>query len=234
MGLPALQPLVDNLMRRARVPTLGVAGACLSLPSDTAHYLGTVLRLPVGTTLELFDGAGHQALAELLSDGQVRLLNDPTPAAAPAPLHLLIGVLKGSAMDDAVRAATEAGMTHLHAIATRHAVPTRPRLDRWERVVEAAARQCGRADVPELAWHERLEHAFAATHHLPVRRVGVRDAPRREASSDPAAVLIGPEGGLHSTELLAAYEAGFEPTALGHWTLRACTAAPIALALTRA
>jgi 16S rRNA (uracil1498-N3)-methyltransferase len=220
-------------MRRARVDSLPGLGDQLDLPPSAAHHLLKVLRVQPGTMIELFDGDGLTAQAQLLTEGRALLTTAPVLAPRPPELHLILGVLKGPAMDDAIRAATEAGMTHLHAVATSRAVPTSPRLDRWERITGAAAHQCGRADLPVLAWHERLAHAFASTAHLPVRRVGVHDAPRLPSSAEAAAVLIGPEGGLTDVEIDAALTAGFEPTSLGHWTLRACTAAAVGLALTR-
>jgi 16S rRNA (uracil1498-N3)-methyltransferase len=221
-------------MRRAKVDTLPREGELLVLPTEVLHHLTRVLRLAPGTIVELFDGQGRCAEAELLDDSRVRVL---TPSVLVAPhheLHLVIGVLKGPAMDLALRASTEVGMTHLHAVRTQRAVPTKARADRWERVVQAAARQCGRADVPTITWHERLREALEATRHVSTRRIGIPGGPSLSATTGDAAVLIGPEGGLAPREIEQAFADGYEAMGLGRWVLRACTAAPIALAATRA
>lgn len=161
----------------------------------------------------------------------------PVVHLAPrASRHLALAVLKGPAMDDAVRMATEAGMTHLHPVLAERSVATGDRAERWVRIAESAAQQCLRADVPTV--HEPaslpdvLERLSGVLHRF-VAHPASTDAAHPGAEAD-AAVLIGPEGGWTDAEVRAAREAGWTPLRLGPWVLRARTAAPVAVAwLTR-
>jgi 16S rRNA (uracil1498-N3)-methyltransferase len=207
------------------------------LPPELARHVSAVLRLKPGATMVLFDGAGAEVEAELLDlSGTVgaRALGDPRPATSSAPAHLLLGVLKGPMMDDAVRMATEAGMTHLHPVLLARSVAEGDRRDRWARIAEGATRQSGRADVPHLAPPRSLADALAAVQHVPDRRIALPGGAPMPGTAGPVAVLIGAEGGFTDRELSMAKEAGFASFYLGPWVLRAATAAPIALAVARA
>lgn len=216
-------------LRRVHVPAL--AAGTLTLPAEAAHYLIRVLRLSPGDRVRCFDGQGHEATGELLDlQGTLRFEGPPEPALRLPARALLLGLLKGPAMDDAVRMATEAGATAIRPVLCRRSVADGDRRDRWLRIVTEAARQCGRADVPALEAPATLTAALAAVQALPVRRVAAPGAPVLGGTDDDAAILVGPEGGLTPFELDEALAAGFVPAGLGPWVLRAATAAPVAVA----
>lgn len=222
-------------MRRFHYPSLPVPGAAVTLTEEVAHHLRDVLRLDVGAALQLFDGDGHQCSAQVqsLAPEVVVLGTGPVVLAAPEhPLHLLLGLPKGPAGARAVRMATEAGATTIQLVELRRVQVKGDPRPRLERVVQEAARQCGRADVPELPPPVRLEQALAALPSHWDRRVAVPGAARLPPATGPAAVLVGPEGGLTDREVALALEAGFGALGLGAWVLRAESAAGIAVALT--
>ena len=100
--------------RRFLVRTLGAAGDEAVLDADEAHHLSRVLRLGPGDHVAVFDGRGREFLARVSHAGRTRAtvtLVDPiVPAAEPrVPFAIAQAILKGSAMDDAVRDATMIG-----------------------------------------------------------------------------------------------------------------------------
>jgi 16S rRNA (uracil1498-N3)-methyltransferase len=107
------------------------------------------------------------------------------------------------------------------------------RIAKYRAIAQAAARQSGRADIPEIASAEGLAAALAG---LPDGRRLVLD-PTSDAVLDTGGaadvtVVSGPEGGLAPDELDRL--AGFTPLGLGPRVLRAETAPMIAVALIRA
>src|SRR5439155_22296820 len=107
-------------------------------------------------------------------------------------------------------------------------------------LARSAARQSGRADVPEVAIAGDLAAALARLPPAP----GVPGArlvldPASEATLDPAGaadvtVISGPEGGFAPDELdRLTGRTGFAPVGLGPRVLRAETAPVIAVALIR-
>ena len=94
----------------------------------------------------------------------------------------------------------------------------------------SAAAQSGRDTLPDIAAPAALEAAMAALPEGVVRAVGVPGASSVAPVAGPAALLLGPEGGLTGAEVELALAAGFTPVGLGPLVLRADTAAAAGLA----
>lgn len=217
----------------------------LVLDRERAHYLTRVLRLRRGDPIMCFDGAGRSWPA-ILADASPRsatleLGTAIAPAAPPAPaLHLVQGLLKGSAMDDVVQKAVQLGATDLWLIRAERS--NRPsgaerlarKVEHWQRIVESAAEQCGALHLTRLHG-ERTLAEFLET--PPDARILLLDpgAPTLPVGlpKAPLAVLIGPEGGWSDPERAAAQAAGADRYGLGNRVLRAETAPLAVLAALR-
>ncbi len=220
-------------MRRFAVDLLGGPGDRLTVSADVAHHLVDVCRARPGQAIVVFDGAGHQATAVLRELGPPVVVEQQSAASRSAPdvpLWALVAVVKGNAMEHALRMGTEAGVTHFLPCLTARTVPKGDRHERWQRVVQGAAAQCGRADVPTLFALAPLDEQVALLPPGLTRFVAAPGAARAEASG-PAAFAIGPEGGWAQAELASLLEAGWQPLGLGSWVLRADTAVAVAAAM---
>jgi 16S rRNA (uracil1498-N3)-methyltransferase len=222
-------------MRRFPCASLPEVGATFTLPEDVLRHAVRVLRLELDTPFRLFDGAGREVVVRRIDETRAEVLealvvDDATRRRA---VHLWMALLKGPAMDDALRMATEAGATSIQPLHTARTVPDGDRRDRWLRILEQAARQSGRTDVPTLHPPRPLHDAVR---DLPSDTVGVyADAAGRPDALDgvgtrAVVVAVGPEGGWAPKERELLDAAGFRTLRLGPWTLRACTAAPVAVA----
>jgi 16S rRNA (uracil1498-N3)-methyltransferase len=218
-----------------RVKVAAIQTEALTLGPDEAHYLLRVLRLPMGATVCAFDGRGREVDAELV-DGPTGPHLKPSGSVrdtpAPPPFHLFVALTKGPAMDLQVRMATELGVTAIHPVLADRSVATGERVDRWLRIADAAARQCGRADTPEVRPILSFVDALHAQPPLP-RRIAAPGAGPLPAPEGGAVVWVGPEGGWTRDELDAALAVGCAPLGLGPHVLRADTAVAAALALSR-
>lgn len=224
-------------MRRFFSPQLGDPGAELRIGEAAAHHLLRVVGLAPGERLELFDGQGGAVVAELLrAEGGEAVVRVEAPVALPRPpgLHLVLGQLKGPALDVALRMATEQGVTALTVVAAERSVPKgEGRPDRWARICQAAVAQCGRADAPLIRGPMRLIDALHAIPEGVERRMCLPGAPALGPAEGEVAVLVGPEGGWSPREVALALAEGCRPMSLGPWVLRADTAVVAALALAR-
>ena len=220
-------------MRRFPVEILPVADQATALSRRASHHLLHVLRLGTGARILLFDGRGMQVEAVVQdvteSLAVVRATSTPSRAAPTHALHLLLGQLKGPAMDLAIRMATEAGATEIHPMRCARSVAKGDRRDRWHRIAAAAAGQCGRADVPQIHGPSLMSEALLRPGDM-VRVVAAFGGVPLHRAVGPAAVVIGPEGGLTPHEIEEAMSGGYEAVTLGSWTLRADTAVAVALA----
>lgn len=223
----------------------------LRLRGAEHHYLSHVLRLGPGAQLLLLDGSGRQALASVAgsSEGglELDLLSiDETGAHGGPEVTLLLGLLKGDRHDFAIQKATELGVRRIVSVVCRRSVPAlgseraERRQIRWQRVVQSAAQQCRRPDLPEVTAPLSFSEALSAVPGglrlmlyegvAPPLRSLLPDADAN-AAAQPIALLVGPEGGFEDAEVAEATEAGFQPCSLGPRVLRAETAALAGLAL---
>ena len=218
-------------MRRFRVERIADR---ITLDAAGSHHLLRVVGIGPGETVEVFDAGGAVARAELVGVEQgaaVLAVIERVAAIARPQRWLLVGVVRPTAMELVLRMGTELGLDHLWPVWTERTVRrASERRERWVRIAESAAEQCGRATVPTIAAPRPLDEALAdvscADRFVAVAGVsGLAAAPGGDA-----AIVVGPEGGLTPREVDHAQELGFRPVTLGPHTLRTETAAIAALA----
>ena len=221
----------------------------VTLPDDEATHLIRVLRLKAGDSVRAFDGRGNEWRAEVAEvskkSAALRLL-EPLPAAPEAKIAitLAVAVLKGDKMDDVVRDAVMLGVRAIQPLITERAETSAAalerghRVDRWQRIAIASAKQCGRAVVPSIEQPLALPASVAAAGGG--RIVFVEPGPdvtpiRIQDVSAPAnaTLFIGPEGGWTAQELQAAHAAGASLVTMGGLTLRADAMPIVALTAVR-
>ncbi|MFH1465541.1 MAG: RsmE family RNA methyltransferase [Pseudomonadota bacterium] len=221
-------------MRRYLHPALPAPGERLLLDRATSHHLLEVCRHPRGEPLRLFDGRGQEARCRLVGveGGQalVEGLEEVHTPPAGARRVLLLALCKGPAFETALRMASELGVGEIRPVLAARSNLRRGNAERWRRVLEAASRQCGRAELPALAELAPLGTAMAAPDLPTTRWVATLAADLKPPPTGDLALLVGPEGGLSATELAEAHTAGFEPVGLGPLVLRVDTAVAAALA----
>jgi 16S rRNA (uracil1498-N3)-methyltransferase len=219
--------------------------------AETRH-LARVLRLVPGTLVEVLDGGGHRLLVRLeaIGPGQASgaivadLTSGGTTGESPCRISLAPALLKGDRMSWLVQKATELGVSRILPVVTdRSVVRGAPRelarVERWQRVAREAVKQCGRARVPLIERPRPFREVLTEVGACDRAWVCAPAASPTSAllSSPPGPppatlfVLVGPEGGFGEDELRAAQAAGALPVALGPRTLRAESAALVALVL---
>jgi 16S rRNA (uracil1498-N3)-methyltransferase len=209
-----------------------------SLRGDLVRHLAAV-RLRVGERVRLFDGEGRECDAELTAVARhVVAIEAGEPVerlARPSlALELAVALPKGNRAEWLFEHATEVGVDRFRPILTERTRERggRDRLDRWQRIVIAAAEQCDRSHLPRVDPESTLEDILADT-SLPAERwvaspEGERELGRGE--SERVLVCIGPEGGFTADELALLATANVRPARLGALTLRSETAALVAAA----
>jgi 16S rRNA (uracil1498-N3)-methyltransferase len=233
-------------VRRVHLPPERIGPARAELSEPARHYLRHVLRLPPGGAVELFDGRGAAWDAVIEADYEGLRLGARREVTAGGPaLILLVALAKGEKLELVVQKATELGVARVVPFAAARSVVQldaekgEARAVRWRRIAEEAARQCGRADLPEVAAPTTLAAALSGLGDgtrlvvlhgeggAPLGALGLEGAPA-------VAAVVGPEGGLTEEELEACRRAGALRGRLGPRTLRAETAAVAVVAVLQA
>jgi len=127
------------------------AGADIALPREARQHIERVLRLKPGHPLIAFNGRGGQFQAELLVNGQARLLAfEADECESPLPVRLIQGISKGERMDVTLQKATELGASRISPVTTSRSVVrldeerAERRITRWSGILQSACEQCGR------------------------------------------------------------------------------------------
>ncbi len=203
-----------------------------------AHHLAVVCRLRPGDAVCLFNGDGHQypARIEEISRREVSLevLGVEGPARElPFRLEIAAPLPRGDRAQFLLEKLTELGVTSFTPLRTARSVvhPRETKLDKLQRHVIEASKQCGRNVLlqvrPMLEWE-----VFCRSAELPTRRILGHPGGEKwcqEPFVDTVAA-VGPEGGFTDEEVSLARAAGWRVLDLGPRILRVETAA-IALAL---
>ena len=236
-------------MRRVLISPRDIRDGSIVISSpNELHHLRDVLRVQVGESLECFDGQGQTFTGRVIRlnrrSATVQII-DRSEQAQGRTIGLAVALIKPERFDWLIQKATELGVERIHPLVT-HRTITRPsaeqgerRRERWQRIAEEAAKQCGRATVPILNPPTPFETFLAGakpptTLLIPTRSahaVSLDDAVKAIGSEQSVTILIGPEGDFTPEEVALAQTHGARPVFLGPLTLRSETAAIAALAI---
>jgi 16S rRNA (uracil1498-N3)-methyltransferase len=232
-------------MIRLHIPQPLSPGAALAPTLDQSRYLTQVMRLKAGDELLIFngkDGEWRCTVSEVLKKGVVlRAEEQARPQTTVPDLHLLVAVVKKSALEFAVEKATELGAARIRLVTTRRTQGQHLRLDRLDAIAEESAEKTGRMDVPEVDAPKTLDDLLdgwdASRRLMFCDETGGAPAIQalQAAGGSSWAVLIGPEGGFTPEERDRLRTLPFTTAvSLGPRILRADTAAATALTLWQA
>jgi len=217
------------------------------LDDEHRHYLGRVLRLSSGATLEIVDteGAVWTGILEFSSEEavvrQVRRLksSDHDPECV-----LVASLLKQTRWQVVLEKSAELGATSILPIkAERSVVRVSPskveaKRARWQRICDAAVRQSERMGRTWVAHPSDLHEATGAMRERGCTMLfGDETNPEEPwpqlSSTTPVALFVGPEGGFTPEERAHLIDAGAAPVGLGPSILRAETASIVGLTAIR-
>lgn len=223
-------------------------GQPVPLDAAQAHYLGGVMRQPVGAEIAVFNGRDGEWAARLQSlgkrGGELGLIAPTAPQVDPPDVWLLFAPIKKTRTDFIVEKAAELGAARIQPVQTDHSNTERIARERLQAHAVEAAEQCGGTFVPPVGDLVALPRLLAGWD--PARRIlwadealaGAPAAPVRMLQGlprGPWAILIGPEGGWSEAERQRLGGLDFvQRISLGPRVLRADSAAVAALTLWQA
>jgi 16S rRNA (uracil1498-N3)-methyltransferase len=233
-------------MRRFYAPPEHFQGNVVTLDQEETFHLTRVLRLGVGARVEVCDGQGGNFAAQVATleprGATLHVLKKMDAwGESPLPLVLGIGLAKGEALDEAVRQATEMGVSRIFPFISERSdrLPlerVERRRGRWQRLARESIKSCQRSILPRIETARDFEKALAGPEEVKLifweeeRGGGLNSFLQRPRPRD-VRILIGPEGGFSAREAARAREAGFQVVSLGPRRLKVATAALAAITL---
>ena len=190
----------------------------LDLGTEQVHYLRNVLRKTVGDSVRVFDGVNGEWLLEInqldkkkgtgILQQNLRL----QPNTPPMVIDLYFAPLKKNAQDMVIEKSTELGVTTLTPVITERTNSGKIRVDKIQSRIIEASEQCERLTLPTIHPSTDLQSVLAENkrHLLYCAESGTADSIAtvvqnllsNHVLSQGIALLVGPEGGLSSAELL--------------------------------
>ncbi len=213
----------------------------LELEGSELHHMVRVSRLRVGETVELINGRGYLATAEVTALERnlaiLTILSLVQQERSPPQLILAQALLKPNLLDWVVEKGTELGVTDFWLFpghqSERNDLSSN-QLQRVHHLILSATKQCGRLDLPRVELKPELLkwQALAATAFFgdlsPSAPNFLQVSPSPIA---PLLLFIGPESGFDKQEIAHLKQMGALGVRLHHHTLRAETAALAGLVL---
>jgi 16S rRNA (uracil1498-N3)-methyltransferase len=217
------------------------------LDGPEAHHLAVVRRFVPGDRVVLFNGDGKDYPALILAADKRSVLLDVHTGVDPVrelPIRVEVAAAlpKGDRGDFLVEKLTELGVAKFTPLVTNRTVvlPKDGRVERYQRAVVEASKQCGRAVLMEVglpaAWAEHVKASGQPAERWVLHPSGTEPflptLPTKSGPERPGIVVaIGPEGGFTDEELATATAAGWRVGSFGPRVLRVETAAIAAAAV---
>ncbi|MGI8640334.1 MAG: 16S rRNA (uracil(1498)-N(3))-methyltransferase [Pyrinomonadaceae bacterium] len=224
------------IMRRFYAPVENFNEQKITLSLEETRHLRDVLRLREGEEIHVFNGGGKEFLCaiEKISKREtgLKILKEVLPTAPESSLDLTLAValLKGEKFDLVVQKAVELGVTRFVSLNTKRAdvklKDGERKLERWQKIIVEATKQCGRAALMLIEAPIDFEKFIAAAdgEKILFAEKGGKSFSTVKGGAKIAAI-VGAEGGWEDAEIEAAREKGFHIVTFGGRILRAETAA---------
>ena len=224
----------------------------LTLSAEETRHARDVLRLQSDDEIFVFDGIGHEFQCSVQTiartEARIAVMAEVEPARPESPLDLTlaIAVLKNEKFDLVIQKATELGVKRIVPLDTergdvRLRDDAQKRLTRWRRIALEAAKQSGRAWVPQIDAPLAFKHMLQpAGENQGITRLMFSERAGQSLSEatnsfgqQPKKIIavVGPEGGWTDDEIGRAREGLWQIVTLGGRTLRAETAGITVVAL---
>ncbi|MDD2689154.1 MAG: RsmE family RNA methyltransferase [Candidatus Omnitrophica bacterium] len=232
-------------MRRFLSSSKNISGTNISiLDKNQVHHIKDVLRLKVDDAAIVFDEQGNEYIClieELQRDKvilKIRGKNQAPGDTGRLRITVACAIPKHSRMDDIVDKLTQLGVERIIPLETERGVirlekeKGNLRSLRWQRISQAAAKQCQRNNVTIIEPVKNIKDVLRSCEGHDLKLIatleGERESLRRvflKSMPSNILVLVGPEGDFTHAEIKLAKAAGCEAISLGNLVLRVETAA---------
>ena len=218
----------------------------MQITGRDAHHIIDVLRMAPGDRLQVVadDGVSFVGEVTAVNSNSVTVTAREILRETHEPdvrISLLQGLAKGEKMEFIIQKAVEIGVTDIFPVAMEHSVvvldssKAEKKVERWQKIAEAAAKQSKRDSIPVVHEVMTLDQILQKgkwdlllVAYESENQVSLKEALQAHKEAKTVGVIIGPEGGLSNEEVEAARKQGGIAVSLGRRILRTETAGLVA------
>lgn len=208
------------------------------LDENESRHLFKVLRLQNGDNVMVIDGKGNQyecIISEVHPKKTQLKIESTLIKKREFGVHLAVAPTKNiNRWEWFLEKATEIGIDEISPIICQHSERASLKHDRQKKILIAAMKQSGKAQLPKLNeminLKQFLEQNIESTKYIAhckneLTKINLSNS---HIKGEKAVILIGPEGDFSEEEILAATEKGYKAVTLSESRLRTETAAIVA------
>ncbi len=222
-----------------------IQGNRIVIEGNDVNHIKNVLRMKPGEELAVSNGLDGKeyrcGILEFDEDTvicELRFIKEDG-VELPSQVYLFQGLPKADKMEMIIQKCVELGVHAVIPVATKRCVvklddkKSKSKIQRWQGIAEAAAKQSKRRIVPEVMDVMSLKQALGYVKDFEVKVIPYELAEDMTKTKEiieglqpgqKIAVFIGPEGGFDESEIKEALENGTQPITLGKRILRTETA----------
>ncbi len=220
------------------------------ISGDDFNHIKNVLRMSVGEQflVSCCDISDLCEIESIESDTVVVKIIEENYQSTnlPVKIHLFQGLPKSDKLELIIQKAVELGVCTVTPVSMKRSIvkiddkKKKSKLERWQAIATAAAKQSKRTSVPQicdiLSYKEFLNRAkdldlLLVPYECAEGMTATKDALSKIKSGMSVGIIIGPEGGFEQKEIDDALSIGGKVISLGSRILRTETAAITALAM---
>lgn len=223
----------------------------ITITGKDVNHIKNVLRMKPGEEISVStteSSSEYRCIVRELSDERVvcdLAFIKEEGNELPCKITLYQGLPKSDKMELIIQKCVELGVARIVPVEMKRCVmklePKKApsKIERWQAISEAAAKQSKRTVIPEIAmpmsFKNAVSEASESTHKwVPYEMADgmphTRELFNQVRPGDSVAIFIGPEGGFDNAEIELAKASGFEIITLGKRILRTETAGLVVLA----
>lgn len=223
----------------------------LYITGSDYNHIRNVLRMKIGEEIAVSNGVDakeyHCRVDRYEEDAVVcALLSiNENSCELSAKITLFQGLPKADKMELIIQKAVELGVYEIVPVSMKRCIvkldekKEKSRIQRWQGIAEAAAKQSKRKIIPEIHSVMSMKEAISYAKDFDTKLVPYELAEGMSKTKElianvqagqRIAVFIGPEGGFEPSEIEASLQSGMTPITLGHRILRTETAGLTVLA----
>lgn len=234
------------------VPHEKITDTQIIIDTEDVAHITRVLRLGEGDTVTVCDSRGTDYEAEITETAPkqiiCKILDKHASVSEPnIKVTLFQGLPKASKMEYIIQKTTELGINEIVPVKLSRCVvkidnkkDEAKKLDRWQKISEAAAKQSGRGIVPEIKPIMTLDDVIQVSKEFDLffvpyeceEQKTLREVLLSKKDVKTVGFVIGPEGGFDPTETEKLKNSGIPTVTLGKRILRTETAGEAVLAMT--
>ncbi len=224
-----------------------VDGEIIRIVGEDVNHIKNVLRMKIGDTFTVCNNENlENYIVKIHSFGNKEILclikeKIGSNTESNVKVHIYQGLPKADKMELIIQKSVELGVEKIIPIEMKRCVVKLEgkdkikKLERWQKIAEVAAKQCGRDIIPEICSIKSIKEISAEFESYDVvllcyeneKKVFLKDVLKsleaRTLNVDKnlnIAIIIGPEGGIDISEVELMEQSGAKVVSLGNRILR--------------